>query len=143
MDLDDAEFMAKDLMAAYIKLPAGREDDGFDPWLGPRWTFRFDDGIRRFGCCDHGNMEIRLSRRLTLANGEREVKNTLLHEIAHALCGPGVGHGIDWVSCCLRIGGDGKRCYTTEAGGGSVVPVPRKQRFVIDAARLEGRGKGK
>ena len=33
-----------------------------------------------------------------------EIKDTLLHEIAHALAGPKAGHRYEWKRICLQIG---------------------------------------
>ena len=55
-----------------------------------------------------------------LLNGIDEVRDTILHEIAHALC-PKDGHGPRWRATCRRIGARPARCYT-EA---SVISPPR------------------
>ena len=84
------------------------------------WRFEFDHARRRFGCCNYTRKTISLSKPLTLLNAEPEVRDTLLHEIAHALC-PGDGHGARWRATCHRIGARPKRCYTDAA----VVSPPR------------------
>jgi predicted SprT family Zn-dependent metalloprotease len=48
---------------------------------------------------------------LTELNGEAEVRDTLLHEIAHALAGPLAGHGLAWRELALKVGATPKRCY--------------------------------
>ena len=52
--------------------------------LAGRWTFLFDRAIRRFGNCNYTKRQISLSAKLTLLNDEPVVRETLLHEIAHA-----------------------------------------------------------
>ena len=52
--------------------------------LSPEWSFGFDRSKVRFGKCNHANKEISLSRYLVELNGEKEVRETILHEIAHA-----------------------------------------------------------
>jgi predicted SprT family Zn-dependent metalloprotease len=85
------------------------------------WRFRFDHARRRFGCCKYREKIISLSRPLTLMNSEEQVRDTLLHEIAHALT-PGTGHGVAWKRKCLEIGANPKRCYADE----EVMSPPRK-----------------
>ncbi len=77
------------------------------------WRFEFDAAVRRFGCCDYADKKITLSRVLVKLNEEVRVKNTVLHEIAHALT-PGTHHGPAWVQMARAIGCDGRRCYETE-----------------------------
>ena len=69
------------------------------------WAFRFDHARRRFGSCRYGEKTITLSRPLTLLNDDGQVRDTVLHEIAHALC-PGDGHGPNWKAACRRLGAD-------------------------------------
>lgn len=78
------------------------------------WRFKFDNSKRRFGCCNHTHKIISLSRELTILNSEARVKNTLLHEIAHALVGSGHGHDHVWRAKAIEIGCDGERCYSSE-----------------------------
>ena len=78
------------------------------------WRFEFDHARRRFGSCRYGKKLITLSRPLTLLNSEDEVRDTLLHEIAHALS-PGDGHGLVWKQKCREIGAKPQRCYSDAA----------------------------
>src|SRR3954462_9851485 len=84
------------------------------------WRFSFDHARRRFGRCDYTDRRITLSRPLTLLNSLDEVRDTILHEIAHALC-PKDGHGPRWRVVCRKIGARPVRCYTDT----SVVSPPR------------------
>lgn len=84
------------------------------------WTFAFDHARRRFGCCNLTQRRITLSRPLTFLNTEAQVRDTLLHEIAHALT-PGNGHGARWKAMCQRIGARPQRCYRED----EVIAPPR------------------
>lgn len=77
------------------------------------WNFRFDRAVKRFGQCKFNDKQITLSKKLVELNNIEVVKNTLLHEIAHALVGPGNGHNYKWWSKALEIGCDGKTRYDT------------------------------
>ena len=85
------------------------------------WTFRFDHARRRFGSCQPRRRWITLSAPLTLLNTEDEVRDTILHEIAHALT-PGAGHNAAWRAACRRIGANPVRCYSDE----KVITPPRR-----------------
>ena len=85
------------------------------------WTFAFDHARRRFGSCRFREKTITLSRHLTFLNNEEQVRDTILHEIAHALC-PRDGHGQAWKAMCVRIGAKPERCYQA----GEVVTPPRR-----------------
>lgn len=78
------------------------------------WTFKFDTAKRRFGVCNYTKKVIGLSESLTRLNEEHLVKDTILHEIAHALT-PGHGHDSVWVAKAKEIGCDGNRCYSSTA----------------------------
>ena len=80
----------------------------------PTWSFNFDNAKRRFGCTHYNTSSITLSRSLCEMNDWETVRLTVLHEIAHAIVGPGHGHDWIWKSKCLEIGGDGNRCYDSQ-----------------------------
>ena len=56
---------------------------------------------------------ITLSKPLCLLNDETQVRDTILHEIAHALT---LGHGHDntWKRKCVEIGAKPIRCYSSD-----------------------------
>lgn len=100
MKLHDAQHLAVDLMAAHnLK----------------GWRFEFDDYKTRFGCCVYGLKTIFLSRPLTVANSSANVKDTILHEIAHAIAGGAAGHGPQWKKVCRKIGADPVRCFSSQS----------------------------
>jgi predicted SprT family Zn-dependent metalloprotease len=76
------------------------------------WTLELDNSKRRFGMCTHSIRAINLSMPLTELNDEFHVKDTILHEIAHALVGRGHGHGNVWKRKCIEIGAKPVRCYS-------------------------------
>lgn len=106
MELKKAEQLAKALMAKH----------GLTEWyfVWRRWKVVF-------GACDSARQTISLSIPLTRLNSEDEVKDTILHEIAHALTARGGGHGAEWKRTASRIGAFPKRCY------GSEVTRPKEQ----------------
>ncbi len=76
------------------------------------WQFKFDRATSRFGTCRYSRRFIQLSKPLTLVNDEVEVRDTILHEIAHALT-PGADHGPVWKLQAQAIGARPERCFTT------------------------------
>lgn len=80
------------------------------------WKMQFDNAKRRFGYCNSGKKVISLSHHLVSLNGEEKVKDTILHEIAHAITSNKYGfrvraHGWEWRREAVAIGCDGHRCY--------------------------------
>lgn len=78
------------------------------------WGFELDNAKRRFGVCRHRNRTISISKHLATLNDEAKVKDTILHEIAHALVGPNHGHDHVWKRKCIEIGAKPERCYSTD-----------------------------
>lgn len=78
------------------------------------WAFGFDRARVRAGACHWRDRRITLSAAITAAQGESEVRETLLHEIAHALVGPAHGHDAVWRAQARAIGSSGQRCYSGE-----------------------------
>lgn len=101
MQLELAQLLAVRLLGQHMLLERG-------------WSFRFDRARTRFGCCNYRDRVISLSRVLTERNSEAEVRETLLHEIAHALVGAGVGHGPEWKQKAQEIGCSGVRCHSAD-----------------------------
>lgn len=95
------------------------------------WTFTFDRAKRRFGCCDYDRKRISLSAYLVQLNHEEQVRDTILHEIAHALAGRKAGHGRVWQRIAQSLGCSTMRCYTTEV----VEPPPRYEGTCPGCAR--------
>ena len=68
------------------------------------WTFAFLEAERRLGDCNYQDRVIRVGRTHALDAGEAEIRDTILHEIAHALAGPEARHGAVWKATARRIG---------------------------------------
>lgn len=85
-----------------------------DEWGVLGWKFGFDWAKKRFGCCNFTERKITISRKLTELNDEKAVRDTILHEIAHALCGRKIGHGKEWKKMCAEIGGRPERCFQND-----------------------------
>lgn len=98
------------------------------------WGFYFDNSINRFGCCHYDEKRISLSEHLTLLNDHEKVKNTILHEIAHALAPKYAHHNEEWRKIALKIGCDGSRCYSSD-----VVRPPAKYKTICPNCNKEGR----
>lgn len=79
-----------------------------------KWNFDYDRSKRRFGLCDHTHKVISLSYHLVALNNEQKVRDIILHEIAHAVVGPGKAHGAEWRKVAANIGCSAERCYTRE-----------------------------
>jgi predicted SprT family Zn-dependent metalloprotease len=91
------------------------------------WGFEFDKSVRRFGLCSYRKKRIYLSRRLVMDNSEEEVRDTLLHEAAHALSWlkhgrKGCGHGPLWKAMCVEIGARPQRCYSSDEVNNTAQP---------------------
>lgn len=100
MDLRDAFALAEDLLEHH-----GLRD----------WSIRYDSAKRRAGVCRFADQIIGLSAPLTALHCEAEVRDTVLHEIAHALAGAKHGHDATWRAVAVRIGCTGERCVPSDA----------------------------
>ena len=87
--------------------------------LPPNWTFCWDNARKRAGCCNHVKKRIQLSRHLILVMNESETRDTILHEIAHALVGPGNGHNWLWKVKATEIGANPTRCHNYDTSRGA------------------------
>lgn len=77
------------------------------------YKLRFNHSTRYFGTCDFKNKIITLSRKYCKANNEEEVRETILHEIAHALT-PYSGHDWTWYTKARQIGSNGERTMSED-----------------------------
>jgi len=79
------------------------------------WRLRFDNAKRRAGACRFDARTISVSRHLMALYDEDDVRDTVLHEIAHALVGPEHGHDAVWRATAHRIGCSGRRLVDADA----------------------------
>lgn len=79
-------------------------------WNLHDWRFEWDNAKTRIGQCKSRRKVISLSRPFFERGlSDVEIKDTVLHEIAHALT-PGAGHGPKWRLMCLQVGARPERC---------------------------------
>jgi predicted SprT family Zn-dependent metalloprotease len=78
------------------------------------WRFAFNQRKTTLGQCRHGPRRIELSVHLLQWNPPEEVRETLLHEIAHALVGRGHGHDAMWRAKAAEVGARPERCGQAE-----------------------------
>lgn len=104
MDTQKAAQMAIDTMVKY----------GLMNERTNSWSFRWNRAKTICGQCNYGNRTIVLSESYARLNDEAEVLDTILHEIAHALVGPGNGHDLVWKLKAQEIGARPLRCAVSE-----------------------------
>lgn len=108
MTPNEVEVMARELIAQHLP-----EDSG--------WTFRLDRSKTRFGQSrvklprsKNPQKSISISGPLSAVNSEGMVRNTILHEIAHALDyeknGRFTGHGPIWKALATEVGANPETC---------------------------------
>ena len=87
-----------------------------DKWNLHGWEFRWTNARKQAGVCVftpnvlQAN-QIGISRYLLRIRGVQETKDTVLHEVAHALSGSEAGHGRVWKMWANRAGARPERCY--------------------------------
>ncbi|QXV71818.1 hypothetical protein psageK4_164 [Pseudomonas phage psageK4] len=105
MELKAAEQLAKELMAEHMSHLVG-------------WRMVFNARLRRsLGRCHYTKRHIELCPKYVACNAVEQVKDTILHEIAHALT-PGHNHDKVWSAMAKKIGADGQRF----AGAEKIIP---------------------
>jgi predicted SprT family Zn-dependent metalloprotease len=78
------------------------------------WTFGLVKRVRNIGTCYYRQKLITLS--VYFLHDDVQVRDTILHEIAHALVGPFVkSHGVEWQRKAVELGCEPTRCGRIEA----------------------------
>jgi SprT protein len=98
MELKDVEKLAICLMTEHNLIQSG-------------WKFEFSNAKNEFGHCSCLKKRISISKTLSQINSDDEVKNTILHEIAHALMPINEHHSEKWREKAISIGCNGKRTH--------------------------------
>ncbi len=106
MDLGAARQLAEELLAQHGLLG---------------WRVQFDRAKTRAGVCRFRDSVIGLSVPLTSLHSGAEVRDTLLHEIAHALVGPTHRHDAVWRAKAAELGCTPRACMPTTSAR---IPAP-------------------
>lgn len=135
MELLNAERLAREMMAKYRLDEQG-------------WAFKFDRSGARAGYCNYLTKTIQLSKPYVSASTAEEARQTMLHEIAHALVGQYVvsrlgrrefsGHGRAWRERAASIGytgGVSRRSAHHE--NEQAAAVERAKKASTDVAHIE------
>lgn len=128
MELAAAEALARDLMCQHLPHTV----------VNP-WGFRWDKARRRYGLCSYRHRFISLSAPLTKLSPEEQVRDTILHEIAHVLAGPVARHGRLWKVTAASIGARPEPCVDARALG---IELPKGKWTVKCACRTFTRIQG-
>ncbi len=92
------------------------------------WAFAFNESGRTLGQCRYQERAIRISRAHALEGKEDDLRDTILHEIAHALAGPQAGHGPRWQAAARRLGATPRARAGEEENPAGDAPAPDASR---------------
>lgn len=111
------------MLGAVAQLAVSLMAEHLDP-VQPGWRFEFDNAKQRAGACHWKRLDrydrhspvlpdkITLSRHLMALWEEKDVTETILHEIAHALAGHEENHGPRFRAIARSLGIRGDRCFS-------------------------------
>ena len=115
--------IANKLLNSTFNVKVYRSEEGKDVNLADKgWTFVFDNGRNRFGCCKPRPKTISVSRIIAGLNLDKALKieDTIRHELAHALQYEVYGysaHDSEWKIIARSVGSNGERCFSPEKEG--------------------------
>ena len=92
IDLSEVQALAERLMTQHLS------------GLEHQWAFRWDHARRRAGACHHDKNQISLSMHIASLGSIDDAEQTMLHEIAHALCGKKHNHSQKWLDTARSLG---------------------------------------
>ena len=87
------------------------------------WRTNFTKVDRFIAACDHKNKRIIVSIPHLNARSEAEFKDTVLHELAHAIVGPDHGHDDVWKAQAVKMGIKPSPCADSNADAGRALNV--------------------
>lgn len=79
------------------------------------WTFKFANTKKAIGRCYYRERTIEFSKHY-IDSAPEHITDTLLHEVAHALVGPGHGHDGTWRRQAMLLGASPKSCAESDVG---------------------------
>jgi predicted SprT family Zn-dependent metalloprotease len=94
------------------------------------WRTTLDRAKMRAGCCRYNRRTISLSAPIIALNSWQETLDTIRHEVAHALVGPGHAHDQVWQEMAVRLGAQPKARCTSKT------PRARYQLFCMRCGSL-------
>ena len=109
------------------------------------WRVVFDRAKTRAGVCRFRERTVGLSWPLTQLHSAAEVRDTILHEIAHALVGPTHKHDAVWRATAARLGCSARACMPADPhespppGSASAPPGTRSAATVGPRVRRRAR----
>ena len=99
------------------------------------WRVKLDHARRRAGQCDFTAQTISLSRHYVRHAETDHIRDTILHEIAHALVGPKHGHDAVWRQKAREIGCTANRCHTLNFSAAKWIMQCPKGCFAVERHR--------
>ena len=89
-------------------------EEEFGKYALPGWTIGFNKAKQIAGICNHTKKKICISRGFFEKSTFDELKDTVLHEVAHMLVGSEHGHNKIWKQKAIEIGCSGERCHDVD-----------------------------